>query len=120
MCRKAVFFGEGYGPKIQGCGSRYRKDVSFILFDVFIDGWWLEKDGVIDIAQNLNIEHTINQAVMTTNEVVEFVKSNPISYISEDRTLVMEGVMARCFPLMLFRQRQLPIMFKLKCSDFNG
>jgi hypothetical protein len=116
---RAVFFGEGYGPKIQGCGGRYRKDVSFILFDVHIDGWWLQKDAVLEIAQKLDVEHTINQAIMTTNEVVEYVKSKPISYIAEDRTLVMEGVIARSYPLMLFRQRGLPIMFKLKCKDFD-
>lgn len=31
---QVILFGEGYGPKIQACGSRYRDDVSFILFDV--------------------------------------------------------------------------------------
>ena len=117
--QRAVFFGEGYGPKIQACGGRYRKDVSFILFDVHIDGWWLEKSGVIDCAQQLDIEHTINQQIFTTQEVVEFVKSKPISYIAEDKTLVMEGVIARAYPLMLFRAHKLPIMFKLKCCDFN-
>lgn len=30
---RVVLFGEGYGPKIQACGSRYRKDVSFAIFD---------------------------------------------------------------------------------------
>jgi hypothetical protein len=36
--KKVILFGEGYGPKIQACGGRYRKDVSFILFDVVIWG----------------------------------------------------------------------------------
>ena len=117
--RKVILFGEGYGPKIQAVGSRYRKDVSFILFDVWIDGWWLEKDSVLEIANALDIEHTINQAIMTTDEVVEFVKSRPKSYIAEDKDLVMEGVIARSFPLMLFRNRKTPIMFKLKVRDFD-
>lgn len=116
--KKVILFGEGYGPKIQACGSRYRKDVSFIIFDIFVDGWWLQKDTVIEIANQLDIEHTINQKIMSTQEVVDYVKSHPISYISEDRTLVMEGVIARSYPLMLFRQRQIPIMFKLKVRDF--
>lgn len=117
---RAVFFGEGYGPKIQACGGRYRKDVSFILFDVWIDGWWLEKHNVIEIAQQLDIEHTINQNVLCTMDVIDFVKSHPHSYIAEDPTLVMEGVIARSYPLMMFRQRHYPIMFKLKCSDFDN
>ncbi len=55
---------------------------------------------------------------MTTQEVVEYVKSHPISYVAEDRSLVMEGIIARSYPLMLFRQRKVPIMFKLKVRDF--
>lgn len=95
---KVILFGEGYGPKIQACGGRYRSEVSFCLFDVWIDGWWLEKSSVLDIADALDIEHTINQVVMTTSEIVEFVKSRPKSYIAEDRDLVMEGIIARSFP----------------------
>lgn len=113
---KIVFFGEGYGPKIQAVGSKYRSDHSFILFDVWIDGWWLEKAKVIECANQLDIEHTINQQILHTQEVWEFVKSRPRSYISEDRSLVMEGVIARSYPLMLFRNHT-PIMFKLKVKD---
>jgi len=115
--KKVILFGEGYGPKIQAVGSRYRSDVSFILFDVWIDGWWLQKSSVIDIAQQIGIEHTINQKIMTTQEVIEFVKSKPKSYISKDPDFVMEGVIARAHPIMLFRQHKTPIMFKLKVKD---
>lgn len=117
--KKVILFGEGYGPKIQAVGSRYRGKVSFILFDVWIDGWWLEKHTVIDIAQQLDIEHTIDQRIMTTDQVVEFVKSKPKSYIAEDPTLIMEGVIARAHPLMLFRCHRSPIMFKLKVKDLE-
>lgn len=118
--KRVVLFGEGYGPKIQACGAKYRKDVSFILFDVWIDGWWLQKERVLEIASDLEIEHTINQQIMTTAEVVEFVKSKPKSYIAEDPDLVMEGIIARSAPLMLFRQGKTPIMFKLKVRDFHA
>ena len=114
-----VFFGEGYGAKIQKCGSRYRNDQSFILFDVVIDDIWLEKANVIEIAQKMGIAHTVNQMILTTNEVVEFVKSKPISCVSVDKTLVIEGVIARSWPLMRFRVDDKPIMFKLKCEDLE-
>ncbi len=116
--KSVVLFGEGYGPKIQACGGRYRNDISFILFDVVIARCWLEKDSVIDIACQLGIEHTINQQIMSTSEIVDFVRSHPQSYISKDPTLVMEGVIARSYPLMLFRHAQSPVMFKLKVRDF--
>jgi hypothetical protein len=85
---------------------------------VWIDGWWLEKESVLEVANALDIEHTINQMILTTDEVVEFVKSKPKSYIAEDRTLIMEGVIARSVKLMLFRNHKSPIMFKLKVRDF--
>jgi hypothetical protein len=115
---KVVLFGEGYGPKIQAVGARYRSDVSFILFDAWIDGWWLEKNRVLEVAAALDIEHTIRQEILSTDEVVQFVKSRPKSYIAEDSSLVMEGVIARSYPLMLFRNNHTPIMFKLKVKEF--
>ena len=44
-----ILFGEGYGPKIQS-GGAYRKDVSFILFDVLISGNYQPRSSVEDIA----------------------------------------------------------------------
>lgn len=112
-------FGEGYGPKIQACGGRYRKDVSFILFDVCVGGCWLEKQSVAEVAIGLGIEYTtFSLAPLTTDEVVKFVKSKPKSRISDDPTLEMEGVIARSYPMMLFRHSKTPVMFKLKCKEF--
>lgn len=50
-----ILFGEGYGPKIQG-GGKYRDDHSFVLFDVKIGDFWLDRANVDDIAQKLGIE----------------------------------------------------------------
>ena len=47
---EVVLFGEGYGPKIQS-GGGYRKDVSFILFDVKIGNFWLLRNKVEEIAK---------------------------------------------------------------------
>ncbi len=71
------------------------------------------------MANGLDIEHTINQEIFTTQGVIDFVQSRPRSYIAEDQTLVMEGVIARSVPLMMFRNRHTPIMFKLKVIDFE-
>lgn len=49
-----ILYGEGYGPKIQG-GGKYRSDHSFVLFDVKIGDWWLNRKDVNDIAEKLNI-----------------------------------------------------------------
>ena len=50
-------YGEGYGARIQKGGGNYIPDgVDFILFDVLIDGWWLKRDGIEDIAGKLGIK----------------------------------------------------------------
>lgn len=52
-----TLYGEGYGAKIQKGGGNYKADgVDFVLFDVLIDGWWLERKNIKDIAEKLEIE----------------------------------------------------------------
>lgn len=51
---EVILYGEGYGTKIQ-CGESYRKDVSFILFDVLIGNIWLKRESVEDIARALGL-----------------------------------------------------------------
>lgn len=114
---EVILFGEGYGPKIQSCGGNYRKDVGFILFDVIINGWWLKREDVQDIAIKLDIPMVPDLGVMTAEEIVEFVKSKPLSKCSHT-TQMMEGIVARSDPLMLFRNGK-PIMWKLKCKEFK-
>ena len=57
-------FGEGYGPKIQK-GGNYRNDISFRLFDIYIEdqnnplgGWWLEPGNMQEVADKINIKTT--------------------------------------------------------------
>lgn len=51
-----ILYGEGYGAKIQKGGGNYIRDRSdFVLFDVWIEGIWLERTNVEDIAAQLGI-----------------------------------------------------------------
>ena len=52
----ACLYGEGYGAKIQKGGGNYRSDQDFVLFDVLCDGWWLRRDDVADVAEQLEID----------------------------------------------------------------
>lgn len=112
---KVILFGEGYGPTIQKGGGNYRKQVGFILFDVYVDGWWLQQIDVKDIATRLNIPYAPIIGGMTTEQVVEYVKSKPMSLCSVTPQ-VMEGVICRPNPLMLLRNGD-PLIMKLKCKD---
>lgn len=122
-----TLFGEGYGPKIQR-GGNYRSDISFRLFDVYIEdgtnplgGWWLEVDHVKDIARALNIETVPSLGVMTAHEAVLYVKDRVISIVSQleggNPEYLAEGIVARSKPL-LFTRRGRRVMWKLKAKDF--
>jgi hypothetical protein len=50
-----VLYGEGYGPKIQS-GGKYRADPSFVLFDVLVGRWWLQRNDVVEVAGLLGID----------------------------------------------------------------
>jgi len=112
-----ILFGEGYGPKIQSCGGNYRGDVGFILFDVFCGGWWLKRENVRSIAEALGVPSAPDLGIMTEDEIVEFVKSKPLSRCSRNPQM-MEGIIARPEPLVLFRDGK-PVMWKLKCKEFQ-
>ena len=53
----ACLYGEGFGKKIQAVGSAYNPEgVDFILFDVKIGDYWLNRDSLEDIATKLDIK----------------------------------------------------------------
>jgi ATP-dependent RNA circularization protein (DNA/RNA ligase family) len=112
-----VLFGEGYGTKING-DKFYRDGAGFILFDVNIDGWWLEHENVMDIAQKLNIPVVPVLGIMDLNEAVSLVKTKTKLSEIAMKPRVAEGIVARSYPIMLFRDG-LPIMWKLKVKDYK-
>jgi hypothetical protein len=111
-----ILYGEGYGNKITSIGEKYREDNSFVLFDVVVDGWWLERKNVEDIAKKLDIDIVPSLGIRTIPEIVSLVKETFPSAISK-QTLSAEGIVARSEPLMLFRDGS-PIMWKLKSKDY--
>lgn len=110
-------FGEGYGPKIQSAGSNYRGDPGFIMFDVRVGNWWLKKEDIKEIAQKFSVPVVPDLGIMTEEQVIEFVKSKPLSLCSRNPQM-MEGVVCRSEPLMLTRSGK-PVMWKLKCKEFE-
>ena len=109
-----ILFGEGYGPKIQKGGS-YRKDVSFILFDVLISGNYQPRSSVEDIAKAFGIDVVPIIFEGTIQEGVDFVKSNPKSTMG---TADMEGLVGR--PKVEMRDRcGKRVIVKIKVKDFK-
>jgi hypothetical protein len=110
-----IIYGEGYGPKIQG-GGKYRKDVSFICFDIQIDSMWLEPELIKELCKKLNIEYVPEIGCPWEKDIVQLVKRGFKSLINS--SVEAEGVVVRPKPLMLFRNGE-PIKWKLKTKDFR-
>lgn len=112
---KVIIFGEGIGPKIQS-GGYYRKKPNFVGFDVYIGGWWLEREAARGICSELGVDFTPYIDKMTIPQIIKYVQDKPNSIYAEEEH-VMEGVMCRPAPLMMFKDGK-PVRFKLKCKDF--
>lgn len=111
---EVILFGEGYGPKIQN-GGLYRKDVSFILFDVLISGNYQPRESIEDIAKAFGIDIVPIIFEGTIKEGVDFVKSHPDSTIG---TAKMEGLVGR--PKIEMRDRcGKRVIVKIKWEDFK-
>ena len=112
--KEVILFGEGYGVKIQN-GGNYRPDVGFILFDVMVNGCYLDRDSVEGIARIFGLE--IAPVIMcgTIKEAVEFVKTAPDSTIG---TAKMEGLVGRP-SVELYEKNGKRLIVKIKVCDFK-
>lgn len=107
-------YGEGYGSKIQKGGGNYRKDQSFVLFDVNINGWWLQRKDVEEIASffGLDIVPIIGEG--TLEEMIVLTKGGFNSFWGD---FLAEGIVAR--PKVELKARNgHRIITKIKYKDF--
>jgi len=109
-------YGEGYGAKIQKGGGNYRQDQSFVLFDVKIENWWLQRKDVVDLASKLGIEVVPIIGLGTLFNMVELVKKG---FQSTWGSFEAEGVVARPEVELQTRSGN-RIITKLKCKDFRN
>ena len=77
-----TLYGEGYGHKIQSGGRYIKDDVSFILFDIMVGNWWLQREKVDEIARKLGIKTVPIVGYMTIAEACRFVESGFKSLIT--------------------------------------
>lgn len=117
--RDVIFFGEGYGAKIQN-GGDYTEDgksVGFILFDVMINGNYQEYENVHSIAKILGMDVVPVVGMGTLHDAVEYVKNRPISKLGK-QIKFMEGVV--CKPGFELRDRTgKRIIVKIKWEDLK-
>lgn len=113
-----TLYGEGYGTKIQKGGNYISSGVDFILFDVKVDKWWLQRDAIEDIANKLNIKIVPLIGYMTIPEAVEYVKKGFISTIAENKNYDAEGLVLKT-SIELLRRNGERLITKIKTIDFR-
>jgi hypothetical protein len=113
---EVTLFGEGYGEKIQAGGDDYRDGTGLILFDVVINGRWVDRSTVATTAEAFGIPAVPDLGIMNQEQIISLVTSKPESLCSQ-KPRAMEGVVARA-RYGLCDSHGTPIMFKLKGKDF--
>jgi hypothetical protein len=112
--KQVCFYGEGYGAGIQK-GGGYRQDKGFILFDVMIDGCWLNHGNVLGIAESFGMVVVPTVVEGTLEELIAYVEAKPKSTFGD---FEMEGIVARPV-FVLLNSRGERLITKIKVKDFS-
>lgn len=108
-------YGEGYGAKIQKGGGNYRANQDFVLFDVKVGDWWLQRDAVDDIAQGLSLDVVPIIGRGTLAQMVDMARTG---FNSRWGAFPAEGIVAR--PAVELKTRNgSRIITKIKTKDFR-
>lgn len=112
----ACLYGEGYGARIQKGGGNYRPDQDFVLFDVKVGEWWLQRAAVEEIAAKLGLDVVPIIGSGTLPDMVEMAR---IGFASRwNDKFAAEGIVAR--PATELRTRSgSRIITKIKHRDFD-
>jgi len=113
---QVCLYGEGYGAKIQKGGGNYKPDgVDFVLFDIKVGDWWLQREDVEQIAVALGIKIVPIVGNGTLTDAVDLVKKG---FNSQWGDFPAEGLV--CRPEVEFKSRNgKRIITKIKCKDFT-
>lgn len=111
----AVLYGEGYGAKIQKGGGNYRQDQDFVLFDVKVGDWWLQRQDVESIADRLCLDIVPIVGSGTLYEMVENARNGIKSTWGDFQS---EGYVARPATELKTRSGH-RLITKIKCKDFK-
>ena len=111
-------YGEYYGKGIQKCGSRYRDDNDFVVFDIQQQGWWLPKEMRDSICQKLDLHQVPFIGYLTLDQAEDMVtKGFTTREKAKDPTLLEEGIVAR--PKIPFKDAKgNRVIVKIKHCDY--
>ena len=109
-------YGEGFGNKIQAVGKLYNPEgVDFVLFDVKIGSFWLERANLEDIATKLDIKIVPIKLKGTLQEASDMVAKG---FKSDYGDLKSEGLVGTPSVPLLNRKGE-RIITKIKSRDYD-
>lgn len=112
-------YGEGYGARIQKGGGNYNPTgVDFVLFDVKIGSWWLQRGDVNDIAAQLGIKSVPVIGTGTLHDAIAVVTDQDAPLTSQWGAFMAEGLVLRP-TVALFNRKGERIITKVKVRDFK-
>jgi len=112
-CGEVCLYGEGFGAKIQKGGGNYG-DPNFVLFDVKVGDFWLQREDIEDIANKLGIKVVPIVFTGFLEDIANFVAEG---FNSQWGNFKAEGVVAKP-KVELLNRRGERIITKLKHKDF--
>ncbi len=113
---QVCLYGEGYGAKIQKGGGNYNPTgVDFVLFDVRIGDWWLQRTDIEDIATFFGIKVVPIIGEGTLTEAIAMTRAGQKSQWGD---FLSEGIVARPKTELKTRRGD-RIITKIKHRDFN-
>lgn len=120
-----TIYGEGYGVKIQACGSQYLKDSNKVIgFDVKVtsnngDELYLLNKNRDEIMNKMGMPIVPTIGYFTIQEAINYVKRGFVSHVAENnKGFIAEGLVCKS-PVGLKNRQGQRIIFKVKTCDWN-
>lgn len=110
----ATLYGEGYGAGIQK-GGVYRPDMSFVLFDVLVGEWWLQRDNLEDVAHGMGLDLVPIVVECSVPDAIEIVRNGVLSTWNRDHKA--EGLVGITRVGLCGRSGE-RLIVKIKSADF--
>ena len=115
--KEVYLFGEGCGPKIQNKGNLYFDEPTFVLFDVNVDGYDLNRQSVNEIAIRLDIKAVPVLFRGTLEEAIDWVSTPSLSFVGKGNHEIEGLVLVPANGLQLYDKHGKMIKCKCKYED---
>jgi hypothetical protein len=114
--KQVCMYGEGFGGKIQRGSNVYGPSPRFILFDILIEDYWLNRESISELGAKFGCEVV---PVIARGSLELMVTQTELGLASRVGIGTAEGLVGK--PVVeLTNSRGHRVITKIKCRDFQG